>query len=225
MSNSEFRRPAEILVRIWGMTAEGRPFFQNVMAGNLSPTGAQLNGIEHTLKTGEVIGLQYGTNKTRVRVGELGEAVLPGRMQAMIEIVGGQPCVWAEEIGKEAKETESQETESGGNNRRFPRLRAHFPFELRDERGAGAAMRTHAADISGRGCYVETLVPLPLGTPLSITFWIESDKIVTNGMVRSSDPGVGMGIEFTGLNDVTKERLQSHLEKLAAEPASEGSHA
>jgi hypothetical protein len=38
-------------------------------------------------------------------------------------------------------------------------------------------------------------------------------------MVRSSDPGVGMGIEFTGLNDATKDRLQNYLEKLTVEPA------
>jgi hypothetical protein len=84
-------------------------------------------------------------------------------------------------------------------------------------------MRTNAADISGRGCYVETLVPLPLGTPLSITFWIDSDKIVTSATVRSSDPGVGMGIEFTGLNEETKERLQEHLHKLADQAAGERS--
>jgi hypothetical protein len=60
------------------------------------------------------------------------------------------------------------------------------------------------------------LVPLPLGTPLSITFWIDSEKIVTGGMVRSSDPGVGMGIEFTGLDEETKERLHAYLEKSVA---------
>jgi hypothetical protein len=218
MSNSEFHHPAELLVRVWGMNAEGRPFFQNVMAGNLTSSGAVLTGMEQTLKLGEVIGLQYESQKTRVRVVHLGDAVMPGRMQATVEIVGGQPCPWADRVGEGEEDKPGEEQTAGGrNNRRFPRLRAHFPFELRDERGAASPMSTHAADISGRGCYVETLVPLPLGTPLSITFWIDSDKIVTAGIVRSSDPGVGMGIEFTGLSDEIKKRLQTHLEKQASE--------
>jgi hypothetical protein len=205
------------------MNADGHPFFQNVMAGELTSGGALLNGLDQALKLEEVIGLQCGSQKTRVRVVRLGDAVLPGKMRAEVQIVGGQPCPWADRVKHEDAHADKAESPSGSNKRRFTRLRAHFPFELRDERGAGAAMRTNAADISGRGCYVETLVPLPLGTPLSITFWIDSDKIVTSATVRSSDPGVGMGIEFTGLNEETKERLQEHLHKLADQAAGERS--
>ena len=210
--------PREIMVRVWGMDADGHAFFQNVMASQLTFAGAQLTGMEHPLKAGEVIGLQYDGKKTRVRVGQVGEANLPGKMLAQIEIVGGQPCPWEEALrqGSDAKpQKEERAAASERNKRRFPRVRARFPLELRDERGGGTALKTHAADISGRGCYVETLVPLPLGTPLALVFWIDSDKIVTTGIVRSSDPGVGMGIEFTGLHEPTKERLQDHLEKLA----------
>jgi len=41
---------------------------------------------------------------------------------------------------------------------------------------------------------VESQAPLPLGTPLTIIFWIDSEKIVTPALVRTCDPGVGMGI-------------------------------
>jgi hypothetical protein len=85
-------------------------------------------------------------------------------------------------------------------------------MEIRDDRG-GAAMQTSASDVSGRGCYIESLVPLPLGTPLTITFWIDLDKIITPAAVRTSDPGVGMGIEFTGLSPENQERVQQAVEK------------
>jgi hypothetical protein len=75
-------------------------------------------------------------------------------------------------------------------------------------------MQTNATDIGGRGCYVETLLPLPLGTKVKITFWIDSEKIQTSGVVRASDGGVGMGIEFTQLDDHVQQRLQQYLEKL-----------
>jgi hypothetical protein len=86
-------------------------------------------------------------------------------------------------------------------------------------------MQTNATDIGGRGCYVETLLPLPKGTEVNIIFWMDSEKIKTSGIVRASDPGVGMGIEFTALENQVQQRLQQLLEKLDtsfAAPAEEG---
>ena len=42
-------------------------------------------------------------------------------------------------------------------------------------------MKTKSADISGRGCYVETLMPLPVGKALQITFWIDTERIPDGG--------------------------------------------
>ena len=58
-------------------------------------------------------------------------------------------------------------------------------------------MQCTATDMSARGCYIESLVPLMIGCSVFVTFWLDSDKIRTSGIVRASDPGVGMGIEFT----------------------------
>ena len=54
---------------------------------------------------------------------------------------------------------------------------------------------------------------MPIGSELIITFWIDSQKITTKGLVRASDPGVGMGIEFTVL-EMHPGRLQQYLEKM-----------
>ena len=74
-------------------------------------------------------------------------------------------------------------------------------------------MQTNASDISGRGCYVESQAPLSLGTPLTIIFWIDSDKIITPAVVRTCDPGVGMGIEFIGLSPQDQGRVQQAVER------------
>jgi hypothetical protein len=205
----------ELLIRVWGMNAEGRAFFQNVVARNLTAESAQLTGIDHMLKVDEIIGVQYGDRKARVKVVGVADAGLPGKILADVRILAGQLCPWEGHTAPEHKEVE---TPSHGNQRQFRRVKTRFPLQLRDERGGGTAMQTNSADITGRGCYVETLVPLPLGTRLSVTFWIDSTKIATTGIVRSSDPGVGMGIEFIGLNEETKERFQRHLEKLSDIP-------
>jgi len=43
---------------------------------------------------------------------------------------------------------------------------------------------------------------------------MDSEKIQTSGVVRASDGGVGMGIEFTELHNQVQDRLQKHLDKL-----------
>jgi hypothetical protein len=75
-------------------------------------------------------------------------------------------------------------------------------------------MRVNATDISGNGCYVESILPLAVGTTLRVDFWMESEKISTSAVVRTSDPGVGMGIEFIGMTPDSKQRLQAHLDKV-----------
>ena len=88
-------------------------------------------------------------------------------------------------------------------------------------------MQCSATDIGGRGCYVESLVPLRINTEVIVTFWIDSHKFSTKGIVRASDPGVGMGIEFTALETQIQQQLQEYLEKLdtgfAASAAGQGS--
>ena len=75
-------------------------------------------------------------------------------------------------------------------------------------------MRVNATDISGNGCYVETTMPLAISTVLRVDFWIDQEHITASATVRTRDPGVGMGIEFTGVPDETKIRFQAYLEKL-----------
>jgi hypothetical protein len=43
---------------------------------------------------------------------------------------------------------------------------------------------------------------------------MDSEKVQTSGVVRASDGGVGMGIEFTQLDNQVQDRLQKHLDKL-----------
>jgi hypothetical protein len=206
----------DLLVRVWGMAA-GHAFFQNVYARDLRSDGALLSGIEHPLQPEDVIGVQYGGKKARFRVVRVNDSGLPQRIRAEVRIIDGQHCPWKELVKMGEAVLKGEEAGNSSNKRQFSRLKIRFPLELRDERGGGAPMQTNSSDISGRGCYVETLVPLPLGTNLTVVFWIDSEKITSAGLVRSSDPGVGMGIEFVGLDRGVKERLQEFLEKQVSE--------
>jgi hypothetical protein len=201
-----------VLARIWGMGADGQAFFQNAHLLNLTPLGAQLTGVEHELKSGDVIGVQLGDKKARCKVLQAVDAGLILKFKVDIELVEGQKCPWKEQIGHQVEV--ATKTSPHANKRRFLRHRIAYPIELRDDRGGGVPMQTNASDVGGRGCYVETLVPLPLGTPLHVTFWVKDEKITTGGMVRASDPGVGMGIEFIGLPLDKQQLFQVHLDEL-----------
>jgi len=209
MDNKENRVEAPIIVRVWGMDAEGRPFFQNASADNLSAEGALLTGIRHQLKIGEVVGIQYNERKARFKVAWAKDALLPGTCEAGVQILPNQRTPW------EGMATSGDyPAATGANKRRFPRHKVLFPIEIGFQDSRRSHLHTNATDIGGRGCYVETLLPLPTGTKVTLIFWVDSEKIQTVGEVRTSDPGVGMGIEFMALDNAVQEWLQAHLDKL-----------
>lgn len=206
----ELRLETDIPVRVWGMDADGRPFFQSASAGNISSHGAMLSRVNHSLKPGEVIGVQYGDKKARFRIVWVVDGGAVRKIEAGIEILDNQQNPWEELTPTDPKMQQPR----GKNKRRFVRHKMLFPIEISFEDTHRPHMQTSATDIGGRGCYVETLMPLTSGTKTVITFWIDSEKVKTTGVVRASDPGVGMGIEFTALDNTVQEQLQQYLDKL-----------
>jgi len=203
------RVKTNLQVRVWGMAANGRTFSQYVRARNISASGALFSGLESELKVGDVIGVQYGERKSRCRVVWVMDTGPVQKIEAGVQIVSDQDCPWKNELSPDQITAPPEPS----NRRRFARNRISFPLVLRDER-VKTPMRVNATDVSGNGCYVETILPLAVGTTLRVEFWIEEEKISTSAMVRTSDPGVGNGVEFTGLTDDTKQRLQAHLDKV-----------
>jgi hypothetical protein len=65
---TEPRLSVDLPVRIWGMSAEGRPFSQPARAQNISSDGALIAGVETELKVGDTIGVQCDEKKTRCTV-------------------------------------------------------------------------------------------------------------------------------------------------------------
>jgi hypothetical protein len=204
----EIQAESQLHVRVWGMDADARPFSENAVANNISGQGAQLVGITHPLKTGDIIGIKHGEKKARFKVVWVTDGGSLRKIEAGVQIVEGQEMPW-----QQIANPEELTFAPGKITRRFVRHKIHFPIQI-GLADARAHMNTNATDIGGRGCYVETMLPLPLGTQGTITFWIDDEKVQTTAVVRSSDPGVGMGIEFTTLDPEVQERLQQFLDKM-----------
>jgi hypothetical protein len=196
---------------VWGMGANDHPFNQSAVAQNVSVTGACISGLEHELKVGDVIGVQYQTKKARCKVIWVMEAGGIKKIQTGVQLVADQECPWLSELPIEIRS--NLPVPSADNRRRFQRHKISFPLEFRDER-VNTPMRVNATDISGNGCYVETAMPLPVATMLRVDIWIDQEHVTSTATVRTRDPGVGMGIEFTGLPEVTKIQFQTHLDNL-----------
>ena len=205
------RAALDLRVKVWGMGSNDQPFFQNATAQNISSTGACIYGIEKELKVGDVIGVQYETKKARCKVVWVVDAGGLKKVQVGVQLVADQECPWKAMLPTEAQAAIAPPRHD--NRRKFVRHKISFPLELRDER-VNTPMRVNATDISGNGCYVETVMPLTVTTTLKVEFWIDQEHISSSAIVRTRDPGVGMGIEFTGLTEESKKRLQAHLDQL-----------
>lgn len=211
------RATLDLKVRVWGMGANDQPFFQSATAQNISATGACIYGIEQTLKVGDVIGVQYEGRKARCKVIWVVDAGALKKTQAGVQLVADQECPWSAVLPADMK-AEERALQNPDNRRKFARHKVSFPLELRDER-VNTPLRVNATDISGNGCYVETVMPLPIATALRVDFWIGEERISPTAVVRTRDPGVGMGIEFTGMPEEVKHRFQAHLENLESQTA------
>jgi hypothetical protein len=207
----EARLDTDLPVRVFGMDSAGKPFFQNVRARNISSNGALLSGIEHELKPGDIVGVQHEQKKARFRVVWVVDAGGIEKNQVGMQMLDGQECPWKEILAKGP--VPGGEVPKPSNRRRRTRHRISFNLELRDQR-MNIPLRVNATDISGNGCYVESILPLPVGTNLNLEFWIDEERVKTNAVVRTCDPGVGMGIEFLGLTPEMQDAFQKHLEKL-----------
>jgi hypothetical protein len=193
------------------MGANDQTFFQNAIAQNISATGACLYGVEPELKVGDVIGIQYETRKARCKVIWVVNAGALKKNQVGVQLVVDQDCPWIAVLPADAQVDNS--TRSPDNRRKFARHKISYPLELRDER-VNTPLRVNATDVGGNGCYVETIMPLAIGTMLRVDLWIEEEHLSTTAVIRTRDPGVGMGIEFISLPEDAKSKLQAHLDKL-----------
>jgi PilZ domain len=206
---AEKRVTVDIPVRIWGMSAQGRPFSQHVRAQNISSEGAALHDVESELKVGDVIGVQCDTNKARCSVIWSMNSGSLKRNQVGIRLLTDQECPWRDHLPEGSEDA----TISASNRRRFHRHKINLPIEVRDERVI-APTRINATDVSGNGCYIETMMPMQVGTVLRLDMWIDADHVSATGIVRTCDPGVGNGIEFTGLPGDGKAKLQKYLDAI-----------
>jgi hypothetical protein len=76
-----------------------------------------------------------------------------------------------------------------------PRYTVQVQIELRLE-GSDVPMRLATTDLSRAGCYIELMMPLPVGTHLQAALWLDGHVIVVQGRVITCHPQYGNGMIF-----------------------------
>jgi hypothetical protein len=94
------------------------------------------------------------------------------------------------------------------DKRRTPRYKCKGSARLQ-ESGSSVATWATFADISLHGCYIETPAPYSLGTFISLKLEVDGLRVEAAGEVRTSFPGVGMGVFFTRMSEPDRARLRA----------------
>jgi hypothetical protein len=96
------------------------------------------------------------------------------------------------------------------------RFKIALQIELRPE-GTDFPIHLQTTDVSCGGCYLEMAFTLEPGRNLDLILWLGGQKLLLKGVVVSSHPQFGNGIEFTGMAEDQRYRLEQFLSWNAAE--------
>lgn len=83
---------------------------------------------------------------------------------------------------------------------------------------SGGRLSARAADLNEAGCYLDTLNPIPVGSHIRVRVIANGAEFTCTAVVRDSQPGFGMGVAFTNVDDARKTLINSWI-------ASQGSSA
>jgi PilZ domain len=103
------------------------------------------------------------------------------------------------------------------------------------ELGSGARFSTRTTDLGPGGCFVDTMVPFPVGAQVKVAVRKDETRFDTCGTVVYSQHGLGMGIAFDALEAAQRAALDNWLveltgarkvasEKIAQTPRDVASH-
>ena len=211
----EPRVQAKLPVQVWGTDAQGKRFMQSAQTANVSATGAVLEGIAVPVRAGEVIRVQCGDQKANFQVVWVGQPGTSKSGQMALKALVPGRWIWSAPVP--VMKQDAFVLPRSAERRTEPRQGTALKVELRQD-GAAAPLWAATEDISLGGCFVLMAAPLKAGAALEITIWIGTEKVWSRAAVRTSEPGVGFGVEFTYMPDRDVRVLKGYLESLPPKP-------
>ena len=204
-------------VKVWGMSADGRPFVANLLAHEISYRGARLDGFPCKIAIGEIIAVQYGSQKGRFRVVWIADPSSERAGQVGIRSIDDS-CIWEAELAYFSLESSSDSSDplagARRDRRQYPRFRCLGNVQVSRAESANH-LWAKLGDISLGGCYIDTPVPEAVGSKLRLVVQIQENKISATGEVRTCVPALGMGVQFTSFEGGSRELLKQVIDRLS----------
>jgi hypothetical protein len=213
----ELRTETKLPVRIFGTDAAGKMFSENVSTLDISREGARLGGLQAQIKPGEIVGITHGANKSRFTVKWVGLPGTPQAGQVGLQNLSPEKEIWQVTVPKLAVDTYARKPAVGSDRRQAPRMKCSTSIQLHPD-GHAAPIWGKALDLSDGGCFVEMTMPLPRGTRVKITLWLNQLKLSLTGKVVNSRPGFGVGIQFTEILPRDADQLRQFLKSITQIP-------
>ena len=195
------RRAFRARVRVWAVNQSGAPFFQQVHTIDVGWLGACLGGVSHEVVAGEVLGVEYGGRRARFKVIWAGQIGTPEAGKVQLSPLEKAQDFWGLLPGA------VREQRSSSERRLAPRCvckGSSFIHQSQTRFPLGAAV----TDISLSGCYAELLTTLPLGTKVELMLQVADITVKCAARVRTTHPGVGMGLEFEKMSEANRRALE-----------------
>jgi len=114
-----------------------------------------------------------------------------------------------------AKLVGTAEAERRGTNRHSVTASAEVV-----ELTSGAKFSTRTTDLGPGGCFVDTMVPFPVGSNVRVKVHQAKTQFETAGLVVYSQTGLGMGIAFGDMAPSQRQALDAWIADLAGEKQS-----
>jgi hypothetical protein len=234
-------------VTISGLDSNGNRYTQSATTVDIGVNGMRLRAVRCLRAPGELVEVEYQGRRARYRVAWIGAkgtcwedlVGLQGLEGARFlfsdhlpptacSLAGAVPDPYPAETAPppeacpdhaaiERREQERREVE----RRRHPRYSCAGSAKLW-EVGNEHSSAGRVNEISRGGCYVEMMAPMRTGTAIRLELSVCFRNLRLEGIVRTSQPMVGMGVEFTRMAPAEAEKLcqvVSELSGKAREPA------
>ena len=109
-----------------------------------------------------------------------------------------------------------QSQPSVADRRAHRRYAVQVEIEVRQDEDS-VPMRLSTTDLSRNGCYVELMMPLPVGVRVHATLWLGDKVVRLRGCVVTRHPQYGNGIMFLAFQDDGQQVLRAYLAQLRSD--------
>ena len=207
---SELRAAVNLAVSLSGLDPEGNAIVKRATIVDVSHHGARVRVMGLQTAPGAIFNVVYEGKRAKYRVVWVGEANTERSNEIGLAAVDPAQCIWdmpTGEFWRDDFELESASqgsvlhSEENANRRKFERVKCSGSAKLVCRTGNSFPIGGRVSDISLGGCYVECHLPVPIDTQLDFELTFEEGVVCGQGTVRTSHPGVGLGLRFDSFGD------------------------